>query len=189
MVDDKTKEKYCYDSVDEGSEGSVITSKTSSTNDTCDGFKNMYSARNKSDQHKMQLSYMRSPNQHNIGKYQFFVRQNAFQSSPQNLRKEIAPSTGTTEAHMASTKHFQQPRQQSTVKSTDTEESALLCDSKSDSIVIGRTASSQDPSSMSLELIDPSLSEERWMKRSSRGEDWSIRTDKKNQRFSHCGRG
>ncbi|XP_062707905.1 muscle calcium channel subunit alpha-1 isoform X1 [Aedes albopictus] len=188
MVDDKTKEKYCYDSVDEGSEGSVMTSKTSSTNDTCDGFKNMYSARNKSDQHKMQLSYMRSPNQHNIGKYQFFVRQNAFQSSPQNLRKEIAPSTGTTEAHMASTKHFQQPRQQSTVKSTDTEESALLCDSKSDSIVIGRTASSQDPSSMSLELIDPSLSEERWMKRSSRGEDWSIRTDKKNQRFSHCGR-
>ena len=72
MVDDsfQNKEKFCYDSVEEGSEASIMTTKTSSTNDTYDNnFSHI-------DVHKM------DPRRHNVGSsQQSFKRQNAIQLS------------------------------------------------------------------------------------------------------------
>lgn len=166
-----------------------MTSKTSSTNDTCDGFKTVYSsivsARSKPDQQNIPLSYIRSPNQHNVGKYQFFVRQNAFQSSPLNLRKEIAHSIVCDDIQLMA-KELPKAEQHSITKSTDAEMSVLLSDSKSDSIIIGHSAS-YEANSMSCELADSSLTKE--CTTASRTEECSSRIYPKNQRFSHGRRG
>lgn len=187
MVDDKQKEKYCYDSLDEGSEGSVRTSKTSSTNDTCDGFKSMYSAivptKSKQDQNHIPLSLfnLRSSNQNSTGKYQHFVRQNAFQTSPQNIRKEKARSLVCEDVRIVSATLPQAAQDVMNTQPTDAEKSALLQDDTSEiaisdqlaSVAVGLDKSTHSELSTSL----------------LRNRDMRCQTNLKNHRAPFNGRG